>query len=214
MASPSADDIARVQDITIHISLAPEKLISASNELSQEHLSFIEQCKRLQPNGHLSLHIHRANTTFEDVVGWFQTIFVTGTAAAAFLGASLLSIATGDLGDDHAGIRAVAATGATLFILLFILCSGFALLFGFAGSEISRLASGKGRWSRHGAMRGFLSTMSLILQVLPVAGACCLFWVLKDFVDGAGLAGFIITLVLGVVATGIWFWHTFFGRSP
>lgn len=199
MGSVPTGDVLEFDTITVHIDLAPDgKLSEPSNDkILEHHQSFLKKCKLLRPNGIFSLHIHKAPAPYEDVVNWFQTVFANVTAAAAFLGGSLLSTATGDLSEQHAGIRSVAATGAMLFILVFLLSSDCTLLFGFAGNDIAKIAGGT-EW-RSSAMRGLLSTLSFTLQALPVAGSCCLFWVLRDYVSGVGVVGFAVTVVLGLL---------------
>jgi hypothetical protein len=133
------------------------------------------------------------------LVVWWQCVLSNGINAAAFLGGILLTIATTTLDDKQAQIRPVAAAGAAVFLILYILEIGFDMLFNFMSDDLAERANGI-----RDAIYFWLSGLSLLLQILPLAGTLCLFRVMAAFVPGAGWTGFGIIAILAVAALWIW----------
>ncbi|KAK5706285.1 hypothetical protein LTR97_001272 [Elasticomyces elasticus] len=149
-----------------------------------------------------------APSTGEKVVKWYGSVFEKGAAASAFLGGTLLSLATG--GDDPKldEVRPTAAAGATIFLILFLLCIGLPLLFEFHGKALELGLDGpkKSFW---GVVRHYsLSLLSLTLQGLPLAGTACAFRVLMpSYAPAAGRVGFRVTIFLASSAGAAWLWQ-------
>jgi hypothetical protein len=133
------------------------------------------------------------------MVDWYQCILANGVGAAAFLGGILLTVTTSSLDKDKEHIRPLAAAGTTLFLLVFLLCSGLILLFNFASEYVAERAKHKGHW-----IYIPLAILSFALQALTLAGSICLFLVIEAFVYKAGRAGVVITSVLAPIAFIFW----------
>ncbi|KAK5723559.1 hypothetical protein LTR15_005257 [Elasticomyces elasticus] len=136
----------------------------------------------------------------ERVVKWFKSVFEKGSTASAFLGGVLLTITTSGSEKHIEPIRRTAAAGATLFLVLFLLCVGLPLLFEFHGEglEIELNKPTKG-W-----VHALLAALSFLLQGLALSGATCVFLIMVPFVPAAGWAGFGVTMGLALVALACW----------
>ncbi|KAK3632947.1 hypothetical protein LTR56_011504 [Elasticomyces elasticus] len=134
------------------------------------------------------------------VVAWYKSVFEKGSSASAFLGGALLAITTSGPEDHIKPIRNKAAAGATLFLILFLLCLGLPLLFEFHGDDIVHLLDQTGRGKTH----RLLAVLSLVLQGLALSGAACLFLVIVPFVPIAGWIGLGVTGILACIAFVFW----------
>ncbi|KAK5682638.1 hypothetical protein LTS10_005766 [Elasticomyces elasticus] len=135
------------------------------------------------------------------VLRWYNSVFEKGAAASAFLGGTLLSVTTRASEERLDSVRPAAAAGATLFLILFLLCLGLPLFFEFHGQTIVRVLemrkylepeTGKAKLNRQNASYQVgLALLSLLLQGLALAG-----W-----------AGFIVTIALILCTLGGWIWQ-------
>jgi len=164
-----------------------------------------EECKQTS---------HQRNHTFGylpqpssgvTVVQWYRSVFEKGAAASAFLGGTLLSITISTLDTKFEHVRHTAATGATLFLILFLLCLGLPLLFEFQGAAIVHALDD---WSKRTVssflVHGLLALLSLTLQGLSLAGTACVFRVMEPYVPGASKAGFRVTIALAILVILAW----------
>ncbi|KAK5691825.1 hypothetical protein LTR17_025510 [Elasticomyces elasticus] len=145
---------------------------------------------------------------------WYSSVFEKGAAASAFLGGTLLSVTTGAPDQKLDSVRSAAAGGATLFLILFLLCLGLPLFFEFHSQEIVRILeepkavlpkSGypETNWQSAQYHAG-LAGLSFILQALALSGTACVFQVMIPFAKPAGWAGFVVTLVLAAGTLLVW----------
>ncbi|KAK4958898.1 hypothetical protein LTR10_003695 [Elasticomyces elasticus] len=156
------------------------------------------------------------------VLRWYNSVFEKGAAASAFLGGTLLSVTTGASEKRLDGVRPAAAAGATLFLILFLLCLGLPLFFEFHGQTIVRVLempkylepadvepmAGKAKLNRQSASYHVgLALLSLLIQGLALAGTACVFQVIVPFAKIAGWAGFSVTIAFILCTLVAWIWQ-------
>jgi hypothetical protein len=139
------------------------------------------------------------------IVDRYQQMFEKATTFSSILAAVLFSAMVLDLdtskiphGNENE-LRIWAATGAMLFVILVLLCTGCSLGLKFHGDTISN-SYGDGGW------RFFilLTVGSFLFQGLLLSGTCCFCLVLKAYVPAIGWTAFGITVLCAVVCFIFW----------
>ncbi|KAK4897102.1 hypothetical protein LTR27_004995 [Elasticomyces elasticus] len=183
----------------------------------QAHAIWCDDCNKTAHQRNHAAGFLPAPSDGVKVLRWYSSVFEKGAAASAFLGGTLLSVTTGASEKRLDSVRPAAAAGATLFLILFLLCLGLPLFFEFHGQWIVRVLEtskylepepDKAKLNRQNAKYQVGSALlSLLLQGLALAGTACVFQVIVPFAKNAGWAGFIVTIALILCALGAWIWQ-------
>jgi len=132
------------------------------------------------------------------VVKWYMAIFEKGATASAFLGATLLSLTTAGSDEKLDQVRHLAATGSTLFLVIFLLCLALPLLFEAHEEEIAHVLDGTRRGHLSLLYHIARSTLFLTVPSLVLGVTACLFRVMAQYAPAAGWTGFGFTMLLSV----------------
>lgn len=139
------------------------------------------------------------------IVHWFEQLFEKSTTFASILAAVMFSTMILDFDSlqiphgSHHEVRTWAATGAMLFVLLVLLCTGCVLVLKFRGEYIARKFDGQVAWVRYG-----FQAVSFLFQGLLLAGTLFFCLVVKAYVPAVGWTAFGITSVCLVVCFIFW----------
>jgi hypothetical protein len=170
-------------------------------------------------NQHLLFKVRSIADKFEDVevgkkvVDWYQQMFEKATTfssilASVMFSAMVLDLDTTKIPHGNANeVRIWSATGAMLFVVLVLLCTGCSLGLNFRGESIAS-SYGNGSW----LIPFSLAIVSFLFQGLLLSGTCFFCLVLTAYAPAIGWTGFGITvfcafwcLVFWVVQLVGWF---------
>ena len=147
-------------------------------------------------------------TEGEKIAQWFDQLFEKSTTFASILAAVMFSAMILDFDNpriphgSHQEVRTWAATGAILFVLLVLLCTGCSLGLKFHGKAIGEKYELKVFWVRYG-----FQVVSFLFQGLLLAGTLFFCLVVKAYAPGVGWTAFGITSVCLLVSFGLWLWQ-------
>lgn len=139
------------------------------------------------------------------IVQWFEQLFEKSTTFASILAAVMFSAMVLDLDNlriphgSHGEVRTWAATGATLFVLLVLLCTGCTLGLKFHGGPIASQYNGQVVSVRFG-----FQLVSFLFQGLLLTGTLFFCLVVKAYVPAVGWTAFGLTSVCLLVCFGLW----------
>jgi hypothetical protein len=141
----------------------------------------------------------------DQIVQWFEQLFEKSTTFASILAAIMFSAMILDFDNlriphgSHQEVRVWAATGAMLFVLLVLLCTGCTLGLKFRGTVIASKYDRKVAWVRFG-----FQVVSFLFQGLLLAGTLFFCLVVKAYVPVVGWTAFGITSVCLVACFIFW----------
>ena len=142
----------------------------------------------------------------DQIVQWFEQLFEKSTTFASILAAVMFSAMILDFDNlriphgSHHEVRTWAATGAILFVLLVLLCTGCTLGLKFHGKVIASKYDRPVAWVRYG-----FQLVSFLFQGLLLAGTLFFCLVVKAYVPAVGWTAFGISLVCLVACSIFWF---------
>lgn len=167
------------------------------------HSSSMQQVPAVeQPNGGVANEIEVPG---EQIVQWFEQLFEKSTTFASILAAVMFSAMILDFDNlriphgSHQEVRTWAATGAMLFVLLVLLCTGCTLGLKFRGTVIASKYDRRVIWVRFG-----FQVVSFLFQGLLLAGTLFFCLVVKAYVPAVGWTAFGITAVCLVGCVIFW----------
>jgi len=144
-------------------------------------------------------------TEGEQIAQWFEQLFEKSTTFASILAAVMFSAMVLDFdsvkiphGSDKE-VRTWAATGAILFVLLVLLCTGCSLGLKFLRKPIGVRYNSEDAWVRFG-----FQVVSFLFQGLLLAGTLFFCLVVKAYAPGVGWTAFGITSVC--LLASLYFW--------
>jgi hypothetical protein len=160
------------------------------------------QANAVQPNaGQTNAH----DIQGDQIVQWFEQLFEKSTTFASILAAVMFSAMILDFDNisiphgGHEEVRTWAATGAILFVLLVLLCTGCTLGLKFHGRPISLL------YDRPVALVRFgFQIVCFLFQGLLLTGTLFFCLVVKAYVPAVGWTAFGITSVCVLVCFRLW----------
>lgn len=141
----------------------------------------------------------------EQIVQWFEQLFEKSTTFASILAAVMFSAMILDFDNlriphgSHQEVRTWAATGAMLFVLLVLLCTGCTLGLKFHGKVIASNYDRRVIWVRFG-----FQVVSFLFQGLLLAGTLFFCLVVKAYVPAIGWTAFGITALCLVGCVIFW----------
>ncbi|KAM0702691.1 hypothetical protein Q7P35_010123 [Cladosporium inversicolor] len=166
------------------------------------------------PSIQLEPPVEEANTSERDndsevkgdqIVQWFEQLFEKSTTFASILAAVMFSAMILDFDNlriphsSHREVRTWSATGAMLFVLLVLLCTGCSLGLKFHGGPIASGYDKKLARVRYG-----FQVVSFLFQGLLLAGTLFFCLVLKAYVPAVGWTAFGITSVCLIACFVLW----------
>lgn len=141
----------------------------------------------------------------DQIVQWFEQLFEKSTTFASILAAVMFSAMILDFDNisiphgSHEQVRTWAATGAILFVLLVLLCTGCNLALKFHGTPIASKYDTKVALVRFG-----FQLVSFLFQGLLLTGTLFFCLAVRAFVLAVGWTAFGITLGCLVVCLILW----------
>jgi hypothetical protein len=141
----------------------------------------------------------------DQIVQWFEQLFEKSTTFASILAAVMFSAMILDFDNlriphgSHGEVRTWAATGAILFVLLVLLCTGCTLGLKFHGTPIAKQYDRKVALVRYG-----FQVVSFLFQGLLLTGTLFFCLVVKAYVPAVGWTAFGITSVCLLACLGLW----------
>ena len=141
----------------------------------------------------------------DQIVQWFEQLFEKSTTFASILAAVMFSAMILDFDNisiphgSHEQVRTWAATGAILFVLLVLLCTGCTLALKFHGTPIASKYNAQVALVRYG-----FQLVSFLFQGLLLTGTLFFCLVVRAYVPGVGWTAFGITLGCVVVCLSLW----------
>lgn len=141
----------------------------------------------------------------DQIVQWFEQLFEKSTTFASILAAVMFSAMILDFDNisiphgSHEQVRTWAATGAILFVLLVLLCTGCNLALKFHGTPIASKYDTKVALVRFG-----FQLVSFLFQGLLLTGTLFFCLAVRAFVPAVGWTAFGITLGCLVVCLILW----------
>jgi len=141
----------------------------------------------------------------DQIVQWFEQLFEKSTTFASILAAVMFSAMILDFDNlriphgSHGEVRTWAATGAILFVLLVLLCTGCTLGLKFHGMAIASRYDGQVASVRFG-----FQVVSFLFQGLLLTGTLFFCLVVKAYVPAVGWTAFGITSACLLVCFSLW----------
>lgn len=141
----------------------------------------------------------------KNIVDWYQQMFEKATTFASILASVMFSAMVLDLNTskipygNESEVRVWSATGAMLFVILVLLCTGCSLGLKFRGDGIAT-RYGKGEMS----VFFLLAASSFLFQGLLLSGTCFFCLVLKAYAPAIGWTAFAITAFCTLVCFIVW----------
>jgi len=141
----------------------------------------------------------------DQIVQWFEQLFEKSTTFASILAAVMFSAMILDFDNlriphgSHHEVRTWSATGAMLFVLLVLLCTGCSLVLKFYRGPITSGYDKKSAWVRYG-----FQYVSFLFQGLLLAGTLFFCLVVKAYVPAVGWTAFGITSICFIACLIIW----------
>ena len=141
----------------------------------------------------------------DQIVQWFEQLFEKSTTFASILAAVMFSAMILDFENlriphgSHREVRTWSATGAMLFVLLVLLCTGCSLFLKFHGGYVASGYDKKLARVRYG-----FQVVSFLFQGLLLAGTLFFCLVVKAYVPAVGWTAFGITSVCLIACVILW----------
>lgn len=141
----------------------------------------------------------------DQIVQWFEQLFEKSTTFVSILAAVMFSAMILDFDNisvphgSHEQVRTWAATGAILFVLLVLLCTGCTLALKFQGTPIASKYDSKVALVRFG-----FQLVSFLFQGLLLTGTLFFCLVVRAFAPAVGWTAFGITLGCSLVCLNLW----------
>jgi hypothetical protein len=142
------------------------------------------------------------------IVEWYEAMFEKTTTFASILAsvmfsAMILELDSGNMPNGTEDeVRTWAASGALLFVILVLLCTGGSLGMKYHAERIARLYTKKNR------LVGFVFALgSLLFQGLLLSGTMFFCLVVKAYAPVIGWTAFGITAVCALMSLGVWAWE-------
>jgi hypothetical protein len=144
----------------------------------------------------------------EKIVDWYQAMFEKTTTFASILASAMFSAMILDLdpGTIPSGteveVRTWAASGALLFVILVLLCTGCSLGLKYHAGPIAHMYADQRRVVGFGFALG-----SLLFQGLLLSGTMFFCLVVKAYAPAIGWTAFGITALCTLISLGVWAWE-------
>lgn len=141
----------------------------------------------------------------DQIVQWFEQLFEKSTTFASILAAVMFSAMILDFDNlriphgSHHEVRTWSATGAMLFVLLVLLCTGCSL-----GLKFHRRPITSGYDKKLARVRYGFQVVSFLFQGLLLAGTLFFCLVVKAYVPAVGWTAFGITSVCVIACSYFW----------
>ena len=142
------------------------------------------------------------------IVDWYQAMFEKTTTFASILAsvmfsAMILDLSSGKIPNGtEVEVRTWAASGALLFVILVLLCTGCSLGLKYHAGPVARLYANKNRLVSFGFALG-----SLLFQGLLLSGTMFFCLVVKAYAPAIGWTAFGITALCTLISFGVWAWE-------